>query len=216
VTENDLPIQTVGHIAGYCLGQQDTITAAHHATWKNLQTGIVTLAPKGLTFPSFNGKLTIGHLWEDNKMDEICTINTLWEAAKDSEMKKALSPKVEEALIAAHKPQAERQGKARKRFLRVRLDGIEHHTEKRLCYLLEFKRTSDDVRPDYLEKERRHGKQAIRKLHGHPRKAKGMGWTSEQLNFIIASKSINEEAMHKNLEKIGINRGKKEILRHHS
>ena len=53
----------------------------------------------------------------------------------------------------SHKPQAERQEKTRKRFpfLRVHPDGVVvYHNEKRLWYLLEFKRTSD-VRPDYPE-----------------------------------------------------------------
>jgi hypothetical protein len=51
VTEENLPIQTVVHITGYYLGQKDTITAAHHATWKTLQNGITQTAPKGWKFP---------------------------------------------------------------------------------------------------------------------------------------------------------------------
>jgi hypothetical protein len=72
-TEEDLPIQTVGHITGYCLGQTDVITAAHYSTWKTLHSGIAQAVPKGWEFPSETGELTIGHLWADNKMDEICT-----------------------------------------------------------------------------------------------------------------------------------------------
>jgi len=37
------------------------------------------------------------------------------------------------------------------------------------------------------------------------RRTKNPGWTSEHLNFIVDSKTINEEAMDRNLEKIGIN-----------
>jgi hypothetical protein len=70
VTEENLPIQTVGHITGYCLGQRDTITTSHHATWKILQIGIDQVAPKGGDFPSVNGEITIGQICPDNKMDE--------------------------------------------------------------------------------------------------------------------------------------------------
>jgi hypothetical protein len=39
--------------------------------------------------------------------------------------------------------------------------------------------------------------------------AKKPGWTSDQLNFIVGSKSINENAMDINLERLGINQKKK-------
>ena len=74
MTEATLPFQIVIHITGYCLGQRDSITTAHHTTWKTLQSGIVKAAPKGWNFPSVNGELTIGHLWKDHKMDDSCVI----------------------------------------------------------------------------------------------------------------------------------------------
>jgi hypothetical protein len=40
-------------------------------------------------------------------------------------------------------------------------------------------------------------------------KTKSPGWTSEQSNFIVGSKTINEKAMDTNLEKIGINQKNK-------
>ena len=76
-------------------------------------------------------------------------MDTLWEAAKDSEMKETLSPEDEEACMTAHNPQAERQAKSRKSVLRTRPDDTAHHTEKRPSSnsnLLEFKHIFD-VRP---------------------------------------------------------------------
>ncbi len=143
-------VHTVGHITGYYLGQRDTITTAHHATWRTLQIGLVAAVPKGWNFPSVNGELTIGQVWDDNKIDEICTIEALWEAAQNSEIKRTLSPADEVASLATHDPKKPRQTKAKERFLRTRPDGIAHHNEKKIWYLLEFKRTSD-VRPDYFE-----------------------------------------------------------------
>ena len=86
-------------------------------------------------------------------MDEICTIDALWEAVKESEMKRTPSPAGEEACTTEHDPRKSRQSKAKERFLRARpADGIAHHNEKKTWYLLEFKRTSD-FRPDYLERK---------------------------------------------------------------
>ena len=45
------------------------------------------------------------------------------------------------------------------------------------------------------------------------RRAKGQGWVSEQLNFIVGSKSIDEAVMDKNLEKIGINQKNKKKIK---
>jgi hypothetical protein len=40
-----------------------------------------------LNFPSVNSELTIGQLWAEKKLDEICT-DASWDTAKDSEMKR--------------------------------------------------------------------------------------------------------------------------------
>jgi hypothetical protein len=78
--------------------------------------------------------------------------------------------------------------------------------------LLEFKRTSD-VRPGYLEKTEDKASKQYGNFIDILRKTNISGWTSEQLNFIVGSKSIDENAMDKNLDKIGrINqRTKKEL-----
>jgi hypothetical protein len=121
VTEERLRVQTVGHIAGYCLGQRDTITVAHHATWKTLQSVIVKAAPKVWNFPSVKGELTMGQqLWGVNKMDETCTTDALWETTKDSEMKRTLSPSDEEACTTVHDPRKSRKSKPQELFLSER------------------------------------------------------------------------------------------------
>ena len=102
VTEENLPIQTVGHITRYSLEQKDTITASHHATWKTLQNGIAQTAPKRWEFPSIDGELTLEQLWADNKMDEICTKDALWGVVQTSEILKTLTPADEETCRATH------------------------------------------------------------------------------------------------------------------
>jgi hypothetical protein len=45
------------------------------------------------------------------------------------------------------------------------------------------------------------------------RKTKKPGWTSDQLNFIVGSKSINENVMDTNLERLGINQKNKKKIK---
>jgi hypothetical protein len=69
---------------------------------------------------------------------------------------------------------------------------------------MEFKHTSD-VLPDYLERKNSMVSKQYENFMNILRKAKNPGWTSDQLNFIVGSKSINKNVMDANLEKIGIN-----------
>jgi hypothetical protein len=94
-----------------------------------------------LNFPSVNSELTIGQLWAEKKLDEIC-IDAPLDTAKDSEMKRTLPQADEDTCKIAQDPRTARQAKTKERFLRAHPDGIAHHNEKRIWYLLEFKRTS--------------------------------------------------------------------------
>jgi hypothetical protein len=114
----------------------------------------------------------------------------------------------EEICKAAKNPKAMRETKAKERFFRTRPDGIAHHNEKKIWYLMEFKRTSD-VLPDYLERKDKMALKQYENFLNILRKAKKPGWTTDQLNFIVGSKTIHEHAMDTNLEKIGINQKKK-------
>jgi hypothetical protein len=165
-------------------------------------------SPKGWEFPSEKGELTIGHLWADNKMDKICTKDNLWETARTSEIQRTLTSSDEEICKAAKNPKTMRETKAMERFFRTRPDGIAHHNEKKIWYLMEFKHTSD-VLPDYLERKDKMAFKQYENFLNILRKAKKPGWTTDQLNFIVGSKTINENAMDTNLERIGINQKKK-------
>jgi hypothetical protein len=85
-------------------------------------------------------------------MDEICTKDSLWETARTSEIRRTLTPADEEICGAVENPQAMKETKAKERLFRTRPDGIEHHNENKIWYLMEFKHTSD-VLPDYLERK---------------------------------------------------------------
>jgi len=105
-----------------------------------------------------------------------------------------------------------KETKAKERFFRTRPDGIAHHNEKRIWYLMEFKHTSD-VLPDYLERKDKMTSKQYENFMNILRKAKKPGWTSDQLNFIVGSKSVNENAMDTNLERLGINQKNKKKIK---
>jgi hypothetical protein len=69
---------------------------------------------------------------------------------------------------------------------------------------MEFKRTSD-VLPNSLEKKDNMVSKQYENFMNRLRKAKNPGWTSEQINFEVGSKTINESVMDTSLDKIGIN-----------
>ena len=141
-------------------------------------------------------------------MDGICTKDTLWDTDRPSEILRTLTPADEEICGAAENPKTMRETKAMERFFRTRPDGIAHHNENRIWYLMEFKHTSD-VLPDYLERKDKMTSKQYENFMSILRKAKKPGWTSDQLNFIVGSKTINENAMDTNLERLSINQKKK-------
>jgi len=127
-------------------------------------------------------------------------------------MQRTLTPADEKICEAAENPQKMREVMARKRFFRTRPDGIAHHNEKKIWYLMEFKRTSD-VLPDYLERKDKMASKQYETFMEILRRAKQTGWTTDQLNFIVGSKTINENTMDTNLERLGINQKKKKKIK---
>ncbi len=145
-------------------------------------------------------------------MDEICTKDALWETARSSEIKRTLTPEDEEMCGAAENPQAMKETKVREHFFRSRPDGIAHHNENKIWYLVEFKHTSD-ILPDYLERKDKMSSKQYENFMDILRKAKKPGWTSDQLNFIVGSKTINEKTMDTNLDRLGINQKNKKKIK---
>jgi hypothetical protein len=70
-----------------------------------------------------------------------------------------------------------------------------------------------DVLPDYLERKDKMASKQYEKFMNILRKAKKPGWTSDHLNFIVGSKTINESAIDANLERLGINQKNKKKIK---
>ena len=67
--------------------------------------------------------------------------------------------------------------------------------------------------PDYFEMKKDMEYKQYENLMNILRKTKNPGWTSDQLKFIVGSKSINEKAMDTNLDRIGINQKNKKRIK---
>ena len=70
------------------------------------------------------------------------------------------------------------QTRAKKRFFRIRPDGIGKHENKQLWYLFEFKRTSD-VTHDYIKRKEDITNKKYESFMNILRKNQNTGWTSE-------------------------------------
>ena len=105
MTEENLPVQTVGHISGYFPGQRGDSSLRDMANSPNWHRQRST---KRMELP-INRRRT----------HHRATVET------------------------AHDPRKTRQIKAKEHFLRARPDDIALHNEKKIWYLMEFKRTSD-------------------------------------------------------------------------
>jgi hypothetical protein len=186
-----------------------------------------TLSRTILRFPgSFVNPFCSGGLNTDNilfRTTRTRRIETVWTLGLDSSLSLDssllvgfdlrrnviyLTPVDEEICGAAENPQAMKETKAKEHFFRTRPDGIAHHNENKIWYLMEFKRTSD-VLLDYLERKDKMASKQYENFMNILRKVKKPGWTSDQLNFIVGSKTINENAMDTNLERLGINQKNK-------
>jgi hypothetical protein len=73
-------------------------------------------------------------------------------------------------------------------------------------------RTSD-ILPNYLEKKENMASKQYENFMNILRKVKNPGWTSEQIHFIVGSKTINESVMDTNLDKMGINQKNKQRIK---
>jgi hypothetical protein len=136
--QGDMPAESIGHIqSAGCLGQSESVTAAHNKCIKGLMSDIQEAGKKksSLMLLTMESEHTISTLWEQDGCDKICSKEELWQASQAFEM--AIPMKEGDEEVPATESQYE------ERFWRRRLDGIALDTVNKKCYLIEFKRTRD-------------------------------------------------------------------------
>jgi hypothetical protein len=88
-TEDELPIQTLGHIQHTCEALSEIHTLAHHRCWRIIHAELARLA----SFICINGEKSLRTIWEELGVEcpeifNLCTAQTLENTAMDKEMKR--------------------------------------------------------------------------------------------------------------------------------
>ena len=84
-----MPAESIGHIpSAGCLGQSESVTAAHNKCIKGLMSDIQEAGKKksNLMFLTMESEHTISTLWEQDGCDRICSKEELWQASQAFEM----------------------------------------------------------------------------------------------------------------------------------
>jgi hypothetical protein len=115
---------------------------------------------------------------------------------------RTLTPPDSETCKTTLDPRKTRQTKVRELFFRVRPDGTTHHNNKK--NVSSWNSNEHRTFSRTTSKKKMTSKQ-YENFMNILRKAKNPDWTSEQINFIVGSETINESVMDTNLDKIVIN-----------
>ena len=84
-----MPAESIGHIqSAGCLGQSESVTAAHNKCIKGLMSDIQEAGKKksSLRLLTLESEHTISTLWEQDGCDKICSKEELWQASQAFEM----------------------------------------------------------------------------------------------------------------------------------
>jgi hypothetical protein len=104
-TDDDLPIQTVGHIQHECEALSDIHALAHHRCWCIIHTELVRLASSKWRFICINGEKNLRTFWgklglEFPEIFNLGVAQTLENTVMDQEMKRPMTEAEEKRLKA--------------------------------------------------------------------------------------------------------------------
>ena len=147
-TESALPIQTLGHIQHTCEALSEIHTMTHHRCWCLIHGELSRLASSVWRFICISNEKSFRTAWTElaQEFPEVfnhCAEQTLWNAARDTEMKHPLT----RAETTRKQQGISLEQIAEDRLWNKRPDGIAFkmptNTKTGVICLLEFKRMSD-------------------------------------------------------------------------
>ncbi len=203
-TEGALPIQTLGHIQHTCEALSELHTMAHHRCWRLIHGELSHLAPSKWRFVCINSEKCFRTVWKELAQEfpvvfDQCAEQTLWNAARDTELRRPLT----QAEEMRRKTGIPHEQIAHDRLWNKRPDGIAFKkptkTKAGVICLLEFKRMSD-VTSHYIVRGKRIAEAQYESLRSALAiTMQRQGWKVEQVSFIAGARSLNEEELKKNL-----------------
>jgi len=203
-TEDELPIQTLGHIQHQCEALSEIHTLAHHRCWRIIHAELGRLASSKWRFICINGEKTLKTIWNELEVEfpeifDLCSVQLLENAATaqmghhpltEAEQRKR-DAGTSEATIAID------------RLWNKRPDGfaIKKPTETKAgeLVILEFKRMSC-VTDQYVKRAKNVAEAQYAPIKSALQRTLGRhGWTVTQKSFIAGARSLNEKDLHDNL-----------------
>jgi hypothetical protein len=203
-TEDELPIQTLGHIQHQCEALSEIHTLAHHRCWRIIHAELGRLASTKWRFICINGEKTFKTIWNELEAEfptifNNCSVQLLENAATaqvghhdltTAEQRKRDAGITEETI-------------AIDRLWKKRPDGfaIKKPTDTKVgeLVILEFKRMSC-VTDQYVKRAKHVAEAQYKPLKSALQKTLGLqGWTVTQKSFIAGARSLNEQDLHDNL-----------------
>ena len=204
-TESALPVQTLGHIQHTCEALSEIHTMAHHRCWRLIHGELSRLALSTWRFICIHNEKSFRTVWTElaQEFPEVfnhCAEQTLWNAARDSEMQRPLT----RAEMIRRQQGISHEHIAEDRLWNKRPDGIAFQmptdTKSGVICLLEFKRMSD-VTSHYIVRAKSVAlaqyeslRSALGKVMQHS------GWVVHQRSFVAGARSLNEAEFKENLE----------------
>ena len=152
-----VPDETVGHIQSVqCVSQEEVVTAAHNRCWREIMGGITKhgSAKRSIEILERDKEQTLKTLWREEKLDEFFPRQELVEEMhKLHEEHREAKRKVREDSDmgdAGETAEEEKEFSEEEAIWARKLDGAAIDKEKKILYVLEFKRTTDQ-REEYEE-----------------------------------------------------------------
>jgi len=205
-SEKDLPVQTLGHIQHTCEALSTAHIDAHHQCWRLIHGELARLAAPGWKFLCISGEKCLQTLWNDipTEIEGLNYLNltrdTIWNHARDRELKRPLSETEEQKIQEGQS----REAIAMERFWRLRPDGIAVlppvGNKAGVFCILEHKRMSD-VCDQYVVRAKREAEDQYASFRKAISATIGRtGWQVEQISFITGARSVNKKDFSKNMK----------------
>ncbi len=203
-TDDELPIQTLGHIQHQCEALSEIHTLAHHRCWRIIHAELGRLASSKWRFVCINGEKNLKTIRKDleDEFPEVfnfCSVQTL----ENATMGQAKNRPLTEAEENRHKAGTPKDEIVLDRIWNKRPDGfaIKMPTETKAgeLVILEFKRISC-VTDQYVTRARNVAEAQYASIKSAIEQTLGpQGWIVSQRSFIAGARSLNEKDLQDNL-----------------